>query len=62
MDIIKNKILVLINQEFMRNHIQNKIDLENITTRDDLRIWINNNRHLFNIYFKNDLDKILTDL
>jgi hypothetical protein len=62
MEHIKKKIKLLINQDFMKNYNHYKNDLNNITNKKDLIIWINNNRHLFNIYFRQDLDKILYEL
>ena len=62
MEDFKKKIIVLINQEFMKNYFNYKEDLKQINTRDELVLWINNNRHLFNIYFRTDLDKILDEL
>ena len=62
MEDFKKKIIVLINQEFMKNYFNYKEDLKQINTRDELVLWINNNRHLFNIYFRKDLDKILDEL
>jgi hypothetical protein len=62
MEDFKKKILILINQEFMKNYFNYKEDLKKINTKDDLVLWINYNRHLFNIYFRKDLDKILDEL
>jgi hypothetical protein len=62
MENIKKKIKLLINQDFMKNYSHYKNDLNNITNKVDLINWINNNRHLFNIYFRQDLDKILYEL
>ena len=62
MEEIKKKILLLINQDFMKNHFGYKNDLENLNTIDELVLWINTHRHLFNIYFRQDLDKILVSL
>jgi hypothetical protein len=60
-DIIK-KITLLINQEFMKNHFQYKNDLKKIDTKEEIILWINKNRHLFNIYFRQDLDNIISGL
>ena len=59
MEEIKKKILLLINQDFMKNHFGYKNDLKNINTKDEMIFWINKHRHLFNIYFRQDLDNIL---
>jgi len=62
MEQIKKKIKLLINQDFMKNYNHYKNDLNNITNKNELITWINNNRHLFNIYFRQDLDKIIYEL
>ena len=46
----------------VKEKIISKNDLENLNTTDELVLWINKHRHLFNIYFRQDLDKILVSL
>ena len=62
MEEIKNKIKKLIDEDktrFIKNYIDYKLEVDKLDSYSEIKIWINNNKSLFNIYFKQDLEQIL---
>jgi hypothetical protein len=62
MEEIKNKIKKLIDEDktrFIKNYIDYKLEVDKLDSYSQIKIWINNNKSLFNIYFKQDLEVIL---
>lgn len=62
MEEIKNKIKKLIDEDktrFIKNYIDFKLEVDKLDSFSDIKIWINNNKSIFNVYFKEDLEQIL---
>ena len=62
MEEIKNKIKKLIDEDktrFIKNYIDFKLEVDKLESFSDIKIWINNNKSIFNVYFKEDLEQIL---
>ena len=62
MEEIKNKIKKLIDEDktrFIKNYIDFKLEVDKLESYSDIKIWINNNKSIFNVYFKEDLEQIL---
>ena len=65
MEELKNKIKKLIDEDrnrFTKNYITYKSEVDELSDYNEIKLWINNNKNFFNIYFKQDLELLLQSI
>ena len=65
MEEIKNKIKKLIDYDkkrFIKNYITYKSEVDKLNNIQEIKLWINNNKNFFNIYYKHDLEILFNSI